>query len=111
MRPPTKHTVSPEFKASMGARGIAGTHAGALCALSDLVERLNRSVAEGDMTEDQSQALGVAVRDHVLPGHWYLSQSSPDEFLAIYEVVSQVLWILDEAPEQVPFLLGEWEGS
>ena len=102
-----RYTASAEFRAEMAASGITGTYAGAINALADLVNRLDRAVAEETITQEQRDRIIARARAELLPPAGRLRDASPDELLAVFEWVLNAITALDERPDQMIALLDE----
>lgn len=102
-----RYTASAEFCAEMAASGITGTYAGAVNALADLVNRLDRAVVEETITPEQRDRIIARARAELLPPAGRLEDASPDEFLAVFEWVLNATTALDECPEAMVALLDE----
>lgn len=106
----TTFRVSDEYRALATEQGMAGTHMGAVNVLCGLHDMLTQAVAAGTIGEHLILAIGAATRAEVLPlDIKYLSQATPDEFLAIYEWAQNVIDFLDSAPEGLADWLDETE--
>jgi hypothetical protein len=102
-----RYTAGAEFRAEMAASGITGTYAGVVNALADLVNRLDRAVAEETITQQQRDRVIARAREELLPPAGRLRDASPDEFLAVFEWVLNAITALDERPEEMIALLDE----